>query len=241
MRTALIETYFAAEVHPLLRAQGDMHLQSFLYSQKLIEKPLQQVKESPAPGEDYQAVVRIYDHRCGALRTVRCTENVRRLRQWTCDQGLLGVSTKYLMLLSGELRSAHTPSFSAQRCSIPQRVLRVYHAGMARGRWRCANGKYFWGVILTTKEVLNSRHISPEQFPGSGDSLGSHRTVPRPWLPVELCAAASVQRISGNLVLDQWACEFQFDQAARWLNLHLILESDSPAPAACTRFEPAHA
>jgi putative restriction endonuclease len=40
----------------------------------LIEKARQQVKESPAPGEDYQAlvrdqgfrraVVRIYDHRC---------------------------------------------------------------------------------------------------------------------------------------------------------------------------------
>jgi predicted restriction endonuclease len=79
----LIETCFAAEVHPVLRAQGDMHLQSFLYSQKLIEKARQQVKESPAPGEDYQAVVRdqgfgravlrIYDHRCTASSAMRRT------------------------------------------------------------------------------------------------------------------------------------------------------------------------
>jgi putative restriction endonuclease len=57
-----------------LRTQGDMHLQTFLYSQQLIEKAHRQVKESPAPGVDYQAVVRdqgfrravvrIYDHRC---------------------------------------------------------------------------------------------------------------------------------------------------------------------------------
>jgi hypothetical protein len=156
-----------------------------------------------------EAVVRIYDHRCGALRTVR------RLRQWSFDQGLLGVSGKYLLLLSGELRITHTPSFSAQRCSIPPasvKILPCRHGPWAR---RCANGKYFGGVILTTKEVFNSLHLSPEQFPGSGDSLGSHKTVPRPWLPVERCAAASVQRISGNTVLDQWACEFQFDQAAR--------------------------
>jgi putative restriction endonuclease len=83
LRTVLIETYFATVVHPLLRAQGDMHLQSFLYSQKLIEKARQQVKESPAPGEDYQALVRdqdfrravlrIYDHRCTASFAMRRT------------------------------------------------------------------------------------------------------------------------------------------------------------------------
>jgi putative restriction endonuclease len=29
---------------------------------------------------------------------------LRRLRRWSCDQGLLGVSSKYLMLLSVEVR-----------------------------------------------------------------------------------------------------------------------------------------
>jgi putative restriction endonuclease len=140
LRTALIETYFAEEVHPLLRAQGDMHLQSFLYSQHLIEQARQQVKESPAPGQDYQAlvrdqgfrraVVRIYDHRCAFCGLRLLTSDGRtvvdaahiipwsishdddlhngmalcRLCHWTFDQGLLGVSSKYLMLLSGELR-----------------------------------------------------------------------------------------------------------------------------------------
>ena len=142
LRTVLIETYFAAEVHPVLRTQGDMHLQSFLYSQKLIEKAHQQVKESPAPGEDYQAavrdqgfrraVVRIYDHRCAFCGLRLLTSDGRtvvdaahivpwstshdddlhngmalcRLCHWTFDQGLLGVSSKYLMLMSGELRIA---------------------------------------------------------------------------------------------------------------------------------------
>jgi putative restriction endonuclease len=143
LRTVLVTTYFAPQVQELLRTQGEVNKEAFLYSQALIEKALRQVKESPAPGEgDYaplvrdqgfrRAVVRIYDHRCAFCGLRLLTSDGRtvvdaahivpwrishdddlhngmalcRLCHWTFDQGLLGVSSKYLLLLSEEVRIA---------------------------------------------------------------------------------------------------------------------------------------
>jgi putative restriction endonuclease len=142
LRTVLVTTYFAPEVQALLRTQGEVNKESFLYSQELIEKARRQVKESAAVGKgDYaplvrdqgfrRAVVRIYDHRCAFCGLRLLTSDGRtvvdaahivpwsishdddlhngmalcRLCHWTFDQGLLGVSSKYLLLLSG--RSGH--------------------------------------------------------------------------------------------------------------------------------------
>lgn len=74
LRTALIETYFASEYHPALLAQGSVNLQSYLYSQQLIQKVQRKVTESSSLNDQYQtnirdqgfrrAVVKVYDHRC---------------------------------------------------------------------------------------------------------------------------------------------------------------------------------
>ena len=140
LRTALIQTYFAPEVHADLLALGEVNLQSFVYSQHLIEQARQQIKETPGEDDAYQpvvrdqgfrkAVVRIYDHRCAFCGVRMLTSDGRTavdaahivpwsvshdddphngmalcgLCHWTFDQGLLGVSTRYLVLLSGELR-----------------------------------------------------------------------------------------------------------------------------------------
>ena len=138
LRTLLIQTYFAPEYHPELLALGATNLQTYLYSQRLIEAARQQVKETP--DEAYQpavrdqgfrrAVVRIYDHRCAFCGVRMLTSDGRTavdaahivpwhishdddphngmalcgLCHWTFDQGLLGVSARYRMLLSKELR-----------------------------------------------------------------------------------------------------------------------------------------
>lgn len=74
LRTVLIETYFAPELHAGLIEQGIINKEAFLYSQTLLEKSRQQkVQEDDetvnyAPAVRDQAfrrvVVSIYDHRC---------------------------------------------------------------------------------------------------------------------------------------------------------------------------------
>ncbi len=74
LRTALIQTYFASEYYAALLDQGSVNLQSYLYSQELIEKARQQVNETAINEDQYQitvrdqgfrrAVVQVYDHRC---------------------------------------------------------------------------------------------------------------------------------------------------------------------------------
>ena len=140
LRTILIQTYFAPEVHSDLLALGEINLQAFVYSQHLIEQARNQVKEMAGEDDAYQtvvrdqgfrrAVVRIYDHRCAFCGVRMLTSDGRTavdaghiipwsishdddphngmamcgLCHWTFDQGLLGVSARYLVLLSGELR-----------------------------------------------------------------------------------------------------------------------------------------
>jgi len=146
LRTTLVQTYFAPELHSNLLALGEINLQTFVYSQHLIEQARKQVMETPGEDDAYQpavrdqgfrkAVVRIYDHRCAfcgvrmlttdghtavdaahiipwsrSHETVNFTVDdphngmaLCGLCHWTFDQGLLGVSARYLVLLSGELR-----------------------------------------------------------------------------------------------------------------------------------------
>ena len=140
LRTALIQAYFAPQVHSELLALGEINLQSFMYSQHLLEQARQQVKETPGEQDTYQpavrdqgfrkAVVRIYEHRCAFCGVRMLTSDGRTavdaahiipwsishdddphngmalcgLCHWAFDQGLLGVSARYLVLLSGELR-----------------------------------------------------------------------------------------------------------------------------------------
>jgi putative restriction endonuclease len=74
LRTSLIQTYFAPEYHQALLNQGNVNIQSYLYSQQIIENVQKQTKESVNEDNQYQpnvrdqgfrkAVVRVYDHRC---------------------------------------------------------------------------------------------------------------------------------------------------------------------------------
>lgn len=80
LRIVLIQTYFAAEYHTPLLQLGELNLQTFVYSQQLVDQARKQVKETIGKDDSYQpnvrdqgfrrAVVRIYDHRC-ALCGVR--------------------------------------------------------------------------------------------------------------------------------------------------------------------------
>lgn len=79
LRIVLIQTYFSPEFHAELLALGEINLQAFKYSQHLIEKAHKQARELSGETERYQIVVR--------------------------DQGLLGVTEKYLVQLSAELRT----------------------------------------------------------------------------------------------------------------------------------------
>ncbi len=140
LRTVLIQTYFDPQYHLILSTQGEINLQTFLYSQHLIEQARKQVQETPDEQEEYQtvirnqgfrrAVVRIYDHRCAFCGVRMLTSDGHTavdaahiipwgishdddphngmalcgLCHWTFDEGLLGVSAKYQVLLSRELR-----------------------------------------------------------------------------------------------------------------------------------------
>jgi len=82
LQTILIQTYFSQENQSALISQSFINLQSFRYSQQLIEQARNEIKETP---DDYyqpnvrdqgfrRAVVRIYDHRC-ALCGLRMLTN----------------------------------------------------------------------------------------------------------------------------------------------------------------------
>lgn len=73
LRTAVIQAYFAPDLHATLLEQGQSNLQSFIYSQRLIEGARRQAKESPDKEQTYdtvrdqgfrRAIVRIYENRC---------------------------------------------------------------------------------------------------------------------------------------------------------------------------------
>lgn len=140
LRTILIQTYFAPEFSSTLLELGEINLQSFIYSQHLIEQARKQLNETFEKDDSYRpivrdqgfhrAVVRIYDHRCAFCGIRMLTSDGHTavdaahiipwsishnddphngialcgLCHWAFDQGLLGISTKYLLLLSSELR-----------------------------------------------------------------------------------------------------------------------------------------
>ncbi|HDQ71128.1 MAG TPA: HNH endonuclease [Chloroflexi bacterium] len=75
LRTVLIESYFAPEAQSALIEQGFINVESFRYSQELLEQARRrQAKERPLDEDTYQPVVRdqgfrramvtAYDHRC---------------------------------------------------------------------------------------------------------------------------------------------------------------------------------
>ena len=142
LRTVLLETYFSTETQRILLVQTSLNIQSFVYSQELIEKAHHHIKESLVVTEDTQqlvrdqgfrkAIVRIYEHRCAfcGVRLITIdghsvveaahiipwslTHNddlyngmaLCKLCHWTFDEGLLGVSDKYLVIVSPEVRIA---------------------------------------------------------------------------------------------------------------------------------------
>jgi hypothetical protein len=55
LRTVLIRTYFNEQFHNALLTQGEVNLQSYLYSQHLIEQARQSVKDTPGKEDEYQA------------------------------------------------------------------------------------------------------------------------------------------------------------------------------------------
>ncbi len=144
LRTVLIETYFAPEVQPGLVEQGFINLESFRYSQKLLEQArTRQVKEERADETSYQpairdqgfrrAVITAYDHRCALCGIRMLTPDghtvvdaahiipwsishnddpcngmaLCRLCHWTFDEGLIGVSSRYLVVTSPQLVTGH--------------------------------------------------------------------------------------------------------------------------------------
>lgn len=74
LRTVLIETYFAPELHADLIEQGIINKEAFQYSQTLLEKSRQQKVQEDDETEKYapavrdqafrRVVVNMYDHRC---------------------------------------------------------------------------------------------------------------------------------------------------------------------------------
>lgn len=73
LRSALIISYFASELHTYLFEQGLIHVQSFEYSQLLIEKSRRQIREGIPVNEQKvvirdrgfrQAIMHLYNHRC---------------------------------------------------------------------------------------------------------------------------------------------------------------------------------
>jgi putative restriction endonuclease len=74
LRTVLIETYFSTDAQNALIAQTSLNIQSFTYSQELIDKARRQIKETLVSiGEPQQlirdqgfrkAIIHIYEHRC---------------------------------------------------------------------------------------------------------------------------------------------------------------------------------
>jgi putative restriction endonuclease len=140
LRTVLIETYFALEVQPGLVKQGVINIESFYYSQKLLELArTKQTKERLEDEDGYEpsardqgfrrAVVIAYDHRCALCGIRMLTPDghtvvdaahivpwsisrnddprngmaLCRLCHWTFDEGLIGVSSSYVVITSPQL------------------------------------------------------------------------------------------------------------------------------------------
>jgi putative restriction endonuclease len=140
LRTVLIETYFASEVQPGLVKQGVINIESFYYSQKLLEQARsKQIKEGLQDEDSYQpaardqgfrrAVVTAYGHRCAlcGIRmltpdghtvvdaahivpwSISCNDDpcngmaLCRTCHWTFDEGLIGVSSSYVVMTSPQL------------------------------------------------------------------------------------------------------------------------------------------
>jgi putative restriction endonuclease len=140
LRTVLIETYFAPDLQPALVEQGLINIESFQYSQRLLEQArTEEAKERPEDEDQYRPAVRdqgfrravtsAYDHRCALCgirmltpeghtavdaahivpRNISYNDDPRngmalcRLCHWTFDEGLLGVSSDYLVIVSPQL------------------------------------------------------------------------------------------------------------------------------------------
>lgn len=154
LRTTLIQTYFSTEYQRNLFEQGQLNLQAYLYSQRLLEQSGEPVTYKPTEKDVYKssvrdqgfrkAVVRIYEHRCAfcGVRMLTSTghtavdaahiipwhvsqnDDIRngmalcRLCHWTFDEGMTGVSSRYQVLLSKDLRTME---------NLPGHLLTVEH------------------------------------------------------------------------------------------------------------------
>lgn len=139
LRAVLVETYFAPEVHPKVIEQGQINVEAFRYSKRLLEGNWEKVEEALAEGEGYRpaardqgfrrAVVTAYAHRCAlcGIRMLTLDGHTAvdashivpwsishddrpangmalcRLCHWAFDEGLLGVSTQYVVVASSQL------------------------------------------------------------------------------------------------------------------------------------------
>ena len=140
LRTVLVQTYFSSECHAALLKLGEINLQTFIYSQHLIEQARNHLKDAQEEDHTYQinvrdqgfrrAIVRIYDHRCAFCGVRMLTSDGHTavdaahiipwyvshddnphngialcgLCHWTFDNGLIGISPKYVVILSDEVR-----------------------------------------------------------------------------------------------------------------------------------------
>ncbi len=141
LRDILIQTYFAPELHTVLLSQGIVNLETFQYSQQLIESSRRQVRDKTGGDEPLyavrdqgfrRAIVQLYGHRCAFCGVRMMTPDghsaveaahiipwsvshnddphngmaLCRLCHWTFDEGLTSVSSRYLVVLSDDLRTS---------------------------------------------------------------------------------------------------------------------------------------
>lgn len=140
LRSVLIQTYFAPELHQTLYAQGITNLKAFQYGQQLITTPRREVRDraadelQPAVRDQgfRRAIVQLYRHRCAFCGVRMMTPDghsvveaahiipwsishnddprngmaLCRLCHWTFDEGLIGVSARYRVMLSGDLQTS---------------------------------------------------------------------------------------------------------------------------------------
>lgn len=140
LRATLIEAHFTEDVHPALFEQGTVNVESFKYSQELLQRArsdqaLHEAAASPEPADPIRdqgfrrAVVDAYDHRC-AISGIRILTSdyhtavdaahivpwsvshnddprnglaLSKLCHWTFEEGLITVSSDYVIRLSPEL------------------------------------------------------------------------------------------------------------------------------------------
>jgi putative restriction endonuclease len=129
LRVVLIETYFAPEVQPALVEQGIINAESFRYSQILLAQArTEHLKEGLADTEGYSSAARDQGFRRAVLTadghtavdaahivpwSISYNDDPRngmalcRLCHWTFDEGLIGVSSRYIVTTSPQLASSH--------------------------------------------------------------------------------------------------------------------------------------